>query len=383
MKIKALNTLVAICLISFAQAQTSKNKTTFSYQQLPLYPISAEKTYDVEVYTPYADEIIAQKEAIAAENAALKEEARKEKEDYDKKKTGEKLVGKVLLGDKKPTGKAKLVESPFYQTIWSEDEIKAQVSIPGLEQKSGANAKVKVIINRFDYTYNAQHIDEKGYYYRVNGVGTITMEVLDESGKVVSSETFTSKRVGKGNDFQSKYFRTEYERDKDWNRNKEAKLRAIESSKMRANMNSLTSYLKNNMGYNTVSYNGIIFTFKSKKHDYTNLNAVFPTAVEVYNLLNTYPIEQATKDRITDMAKVWESEIGNIDGGNKKARINAAAGEGLYLNLAFANIWLEDFNQANVYLAKYKVLDPKGKNRVYKSIQKLLNDQKSRYEANQ
>lgn len=383
MKIRTLITLVAVGLISFAQAQSSKSKTTFSYQQLPLYPISADKTYDVEVSTPYADEILAQKEAIAAENAELKAEAKKEKEDYDNKKTGAKLVGKVLLGDKKPTGKADLVESPFYQTIWSEDEIKAQVSIPGLEQKSGASAKVKVIINRFDYTYNAQHISEKGYYYRVNGVGTITMEVLNENGQVVSSETFTSQQVGKGNDFQSKYFKSEYERDKDWNRNKEAKLRAIESTKMRANMNSLTSFLKNNMGYNSVSYNGIIFTFKSKKHDYTELNTTFPTAVEVYNMLNSYPIEQATKDRIAEMAKIWENEIGNIDGGNKKARINAAVGEGLYLNLAFANIWLEDFNQANVYLAKYKVLDPKGKNKVYKSIQKLLDDQKARYEANQ
>ena len=58
-------------------------------------------------------------------------------------------------------------------------------------------------------------------------------------------------------------------------------------------------------------------------------------------------------------------------------------GEGLYLNLAFASIWLEDFGKANVYLAKYKVLDPKGKNKVYKSVQTLLNDQKARFAANQ
>jgi hypothetical protein len=383
MKAKHIIALFAISISGIVTAQSSKEKINFSYQQLPLFPISSDKTFDVEVIIPYQDELIAQKEAIDAENKELKEAAKQEKEDYDKKKVGSKLVGKVLLGDKKPTGRAELVEAPFYQTAWSEEEIKAQVSIPGLEQKSGAKANVKIYINRFDYTYNAQHITEKGYYYRVNGVGTITMEVQNENGQVVSSKTFAISQVGKGNDFQSKYFKSEYERDKNWNQNKEGKLRSIESTKLRTNMNTLTSFLSKNMGYNSVTYSGVIFTFKSKKHDYTALNTAFPIATEVYNLLNTYPVEQATKDRIIEMTTTWEAELGNIDGGNKKAKINAEVGEALYLNLAFASIWLEDFGKANVYLAKYKVLDPKGKNRVYKDIQKLLNDQKARFAANQ
>ena len=64
--------------------------------------------------------------------------------------------------------RAELVEAPFYQTIWSRDEIKSKVTIPGLEQKAGSAATITVFINRFNYTYNAQHIPEKGYYYRVN-----------------------------------------------------------------------------------------------------------------------------------------------------------------------------------------------------------------------
>ena len=209
------------------------------------------------------------------------------------------------------------------------------------------------------------------------------MEAKDENGAVVSNKTFSASKTGKGNDFQSKYFRSEYARDKDWNLNKEAKLRAIESNKLRTSMSQMAAYLKSNMGYNSVPYKGIVFTFKSKKHDYTALNSAYPTSVEVYNMLNTYPLDQDTKGRIVEMTEIWKAETENIDGGSKKARINAEVGEGLYLNLAFASIWLEDFSKANVYLAKYKVLDPKGKNKVYKSVQKLLNDQKARFAANQ
>jgi hypothetical protein len=383
MKINKILLLIAVFISNAVVAQSSKEKITFSYQQLPLFPMSADKTYNVNVILPYEDDITAQKEAIAAENKELKEEAKQEKKDYDNKKVGAKLVGKVLLGESKPTGRAKLVEAPFYQTIWNRDEIKSKVTIPGLEQNEGATALITVFINRFDYTYNAQHIPEKGYYYRVNGTGTVTMEAKDENGAVVSNKTFSASKTGKGNDFQSKYFRSEYARDKDWNLNKEAKLRAIESNKLRTSMSQMAAYLKSNMGYNSIPYKGIVFTFKSKKHDYTALNSAYPTSVEVYNMLNTYPLDQDTKGRIVEMTEIWKAETENIDGGSKKARINAEVGEGLYLNLAFASIWLEDFSKANVYLAKYKVLDPKGKNKVYKSVQKLLNDQKARFAANQ
>ncbi|MDG2455376.1 MAG: hypothetical protein P8N47_06175 [Bacteroidia bacterium] len=383
MKINKILLLIAVFISNAVVAQSSKEKITFSYQQLPLFPMSADKTYNVNVILPYEDDITAQKEVIAAENKELKEEAKQEKKDYDNKKVGAKLVGKVLLGESKPTGRAKLVEAPFYQTIWNRDEIKSKVTIPGLEQNEGATALITVFINRFDYTYNAQHIPEKGYYYRVNGTGTVTMEAKDENGAVVSNKTFSASKTGKGNDFQSKYFRSEYARDKDWNLNKEAKLRAIESNKLRTSMSQMAAYLKSNMGYNSIPYKGIVFTFKSKKHDYTALNSAYPTSVEVYNMLNTYPLDQDTKGRIVEITEIWKAETENIDGGSKKARINAEVGEGLYLNLAFASIWLEDFSKANVYLAKYKVLDPKGKNKVYKSVQKLLNDQKARFAANQ
>ncbi|MDC0105924.1 hypothetical protein OAJ52_08145 [Bacteroidia bacterium] len=383
MKLYKLFLLSAVCASSIVNAQSSKEKITFSYQQLPLFPMSGDKTYDVEVILPYENEVIAQKEAIAAENKQLKEDAKQEKKDYDNKKVGAKLVGKVLLGDSKPTGRAELVEAPFYQTIWSRDEIKSKVTIPGLEQKAGSAATITVFINRFNYTYNAQHIPEKGYYYRVNGTGTVTIEAKDENSTVVSNKTFSASKTGKGNDFQSKYFKSEYARDKDWNLNKEAKLRAIESNKLKTSMSQMAAYLKSNMGYNSVAYKGIVFTFKSKKHDYTTLNSAYPTSIEVYNMLNNYPLDQDTKGRIAEMTEIWKAEIENIDGGSKKARINAEVGEGLYLNLAFAYIWLEDFGKANVYLAKYKVLDPKGKNKVYKSVQTLLNDQKARFAANQ
>ena len=383
MKINKLVLLSAICASSIVNAQSSKEKITFSYQQLPLFPMSADRTYNVEVILPYENEVIAQKEAIDTENKQLKEDAKQEKKDYDNKKVGAKLVGKVLLGESKPTGRAKLVEAPFYQTIWSRNEIKSKVTIPGLGQKAGSAATITVFINRFDYTYNAQHIPEKGYYYRVNGTGTITMEAKDENGAVVSNETFSVSKTGKGNDFQSKYFKSEYARDKDWNLNKEAKLRAIESNKLRTSMGLMTAYLKSYMGYNSVANKGIVFTFKSKKHDYTALNSAYPTSVEVYNMLNTYPLDRGTKDRIVEMTEIWKAETENIDGGNKKARINAEVGEGLYLNLAFASIWLEDFSMASVYLAKFKVLDPKGNNKVYKSVQNLMNDQKARFAANQ
>ncbi|MGB0431645.1 MAG: hypothetical protein ACPGLV_14315 [Bacteroidia bacterium] len=382
MKIRILFAFCALLLSGTIKAQDSKEKLTFTYQQLPLYPLSEDRTYSVEVVLPYEAEVLAERAKIEAENEKLKEEAKKEKAEYEKKSVGEKLARKVLLDEKKPDGNAELIETPFFQTIWNHDEIKSKVSIPGMEQSADAAAKIKVIINRFDWTYKEEYIKDKGHYYRVNATGTITMEAYNDKGERINSKNFAISQVGKGNDFQSKYFRSSYDRDKDWNLNKESKLRSIEASKLEINSRSMMAYLSQNMGYNAIEYKSVIFTFKSKKQDYTALNAAFPIAAEAYNMLATYPIEQVTIGKIDEMIAIWESEIKNIDANNKKAKINANVGEALYLNLAQACIWKEDFSQAAVYLAKYKVLDPKGRNSTYKDIQNLYDDQKARYQAN-
>jgi hypothetical protein len=276
--------------------------------QKPKLPLSDDKTYDVEIVLSYEEELLAQKIALEEENERLKEEAAKEKEAYEEKSTGTKLAEKVLLGEKKPTGEADLIDAPFYQTLWNKEELKAKyVFIPGLNQENGAKALVKVYVNQFDWTYTAQHIDDKGYYYRVNAVGTITMAAFNAAGEKIAGETFQVSQIGKGNDFQSKYFKSAYLRDKDWNINKESKLRAIEAKKLDINMNSMRGYLQQNMAYNEVAYKSIIFTFKAKNQKYDELNAVYPQILESYNMLNADPVSESTKANISKSMAVWEA----------------------------------------------------------------------------
>jgi hypothetical protein len=79
---------------------------------------------------------------------------------------------------------------------------------------------------------------------------------------------------------------------------------------------------------------------------------------------------------------VWEKALEESDPDDKKARINADVKAGLYLNLAEAYMWLNDFTKARTHLAKHAALNAHGFNRDYKKIDELLISRKERFDAN-
>lgn len=378
-----LLTLIVLSFSTATQAQNSyRDKIEFTYKQLPLYPISAEKTYKRELINTFEQDIATEKEAIETENARLKKEAADEKKAYQEKSTGEKLLSKVVLGETKPSGQAQTLQQPFYPKVWDPaSTLASYVNVPGMSISESAKAVVKVYVERFTHTVDFQQT-EKGWYYRVNVGLPVRLEVYNEAGVQLAAQVFEVSQIGKSNDFQSEFFDSERKRDDHWKINQQGKLRQLESNRFNINMKSLQNYLVENLGYNQATRKTSIGLVKDKKNDtYVDINGVYPKVVEAYNKLSG-GLNDDIKKTLTDAISVWEGELKDLNPDDKKARINREIGQDLYLNIAEAHVWMGNYAEAQNTLIKYKVLDPKGKDKQYKDINDLYEDQKKRAAAN-
>lgn len=384
MKLKiTLFTLATILFSGISLAQNSyREKVEFTYQQLPVYPISADKVYQRQLINTFEQDIATEKEAIETENARLKKEAADDKKAYQEKSTGEKLLSKVVLGETKPTGQAQTLQQPFYPKVWDPaSTLASYANIPGMTVSEKGKAVVKVFVERFTHTVDFQQT-EKGWYYRVNVGLPVRLEVFDENGIQVATQVFEVSQIGKSNDFQSDFFDSEQKRNEHWRINQQGKLRQLEATRFNINMKSVQNYLVENVGYNLATRKTSIGMVKDKKNDtYTEINGVYPKVVEAYNKIATGKTEDISP-ALMDAIGVWESELKELNPDDKKARINREIGQDLYLNIAEAYIWQNKFPEAQNTLIKYKVLDPKGKDKQFKDINDFYEDQKKRYSAN-
>jgi len=388
MKINKITIAFLIAMFSitnaFAQSSTTE-KILFSYEQLPVFKISSDKTYKRVLINTFEEDIIAEKAAIDEENERSVQDAKDEREEYKEKSTGDKLAGKILLGEKKPSGRAQIQRHPFYPKVWEEQStLGLYVNIPGMTVSENAKAVVKVYIERFSYDYSTAKSD-KGFYYKVNVKLPVTLEVYNEDGIQVTTKTFEIKSdvsFSSSSDFTSEFFTSEAARDKHWQTNQHSKLRQLEGTRLAENMKKLNAYLIENVAYNTIARKTTIGLVKDKKNDtYQEINSLYPKIIETYNKVNTNQKDELEKELMEAIA-IWKKELETMDPNNKKARINASIGMELYLNIAEAYIWLNKFDEARSILIKYLVLDPKGKDKKYKDLDELLKDQKIRYEAN-
>ncbi len=370
-----------ISLTAFSQ-NPKKQMITFKYNQLPKMVIAEDGKYSREVIVTYAEEVRAEKAALEEINKELRDEAKKDKEDWKESDMGDKITKKLLLGEKKPSGRANLEEVPYYPTLFDAIGLEGQYAkIPGLEVDQDVTAKVMVFVERFTYEYSQVKATEtKGPGYYVNGTVPIRVEIYDSAGNQVAAESFEAGKAKGKNNHTSKSFESVRQRDTNWRTNRNGVLSKIERNQLNAGMKLMETYLKNMCGYNVISRKAPLFSIAEKKHSYTEINMLLPDLIEAFNLLQ---VEYETAKPILEKAvSIWEKELEGLEVGNKKARITEKVGEALYVNVVEAKIWLNDYMGAMKSIAKYKVMDPKGKSKEIKNLEKLLEDEQMRYEAN-
>jgi hypothetical protein len=95
----------------------------------------------------------------------------------------------------------------------------------------------------------------------------------------------------------------------------------------------------------------------TKKVDYTDLNNA---AMDMTMAMEKYlDRPEEAMEGIRSCVAVWEKALGEADFDNKKARIDAKMAGLMYINLIYANIWLEDYDRADALFDEMRRLDTK------------------------
>ena len=79
---------------------------------------------------------------------------------------------------------------------------------------------------------------------------------------------------------------------------------------------------------------------------------------------------------------LWNKALAESNPKDKKARIDAKVTAAALLNAAEANVWLNHFDEAELLLAKLKLLDISRYNEAAKELSVVLLDQRARFQAN-
>jgi len=377
-KIVLLAVMAMLYTTGFGQSVYSEN-VKFKFVQLPMYPMQSDQEYACKIATPYQDDVKVTLENVRLENIKKQEEAAERLAEYNKSSRGGKVFDKMVMGDKKPSGKAKLTPIPYTQKIWNENNFCGQyVNIVGLEKNENAKGKILFTILANEVTVEDSPSPEKGIRKSVMISTPVQVEIFNANGEIIHTQLF-KKSSGL---FNTSYFSNQMKLDKKWGEIAIATCKKLENNAMKSTMAQAKKFLNEEVGYMTKTRKAPIYMVKEKKFTYPNINAAYSTIAEAYNLTIEETLKEDRESQIKSVIAVWENALVDKDLKNKKARINKKVVAGLYFNIAEANFWLNDFVMARKYLAKLSALNVNGFNKDYKKIDKTIKIHQKRHAAN-
>lgn len=348
--------IASLISINALGQKTDKTKIDYELEMPPIELIAKDKKFNVVVDYDYR----AKAESANQDIAAKKDQAAKDKAEYDKKNYGEKLLATKVMGEAKPTGV--YYNSSFIPTLFPQEQVKAQINIPGYSKVNDAKGTVNVLFSELTYTIDATKT--KLTYYPL----AITLSITNDKG------TSVFQGVLPGNTGYTTFTATAV----DMQKNELTYIKNAEISAKNTAVNNLNTYLRVNYGFNIVKNDRPFFDVKDKKQSYPECHEAIEKVKNAFVYVNMPEKQDAMAAKLKEAVAIWEKDLTEIDKTNKDARINKDVAAALYLNIAEASIWAKDYDKAYESLASHKALD-EDYSRAYKDISEFLKDYSSRY----
>lgn len=352
-----ITSLVLLSVIGVSAQKTDKTKIDFEVEMLPLDIISKEKKFDIIVEYDYA----AKTEAALAELEANKQAAAKEKEDYDKQSMSDKMANKLLLGEKKPTGK--FSNQTFIPTLFPVEGVKGSINIPGYTKSTGTNGKINVMF--FELSFSLDATQTIITYYPLKIVLTVTNDKgeITFQGDVPNNTRSMSSTATSSVALSNSYLST---------------LKGLENNAKNEAIKNLNAYLKKNYGFNILKDERGFYDVKDKKQTYPEYHEAFEKVKMAFIYCNMPGKQAEMGAKLKEAITIWETSLKEYDKTNKEGRINSDIAAATYLNIAEASIWVKDFDKSIEALAMYK-LTGEDYSRAYKDKTEFLKDYSARY----
>jgi hypothetical protein len=367
-------------------------KTSFDYIRLPLRPLPAgTKTYSAQTVLTYVETLKQDKADREAATTAEKERAAKALADYKKQSLGEKMANKMLLGEGKPTGPVMAADPYIPQVPDAPTITNTYVSLAGYDKvATGGDVQITILLDAFttgsveerttSYSTTDMKTQMSQYHYEMNYKRPVRLKLTAKDGAVLFDEELpelSSFKVAATTKYKDKG-----ELEKYWLKNQKAFMRQYDDESLKESMLAVSKLLSEKFGRARMTRKTEIAVVSDKKINYDEYGPAYEKAIMGYQLLaDPTRTADATKE-IQDALVLWNKAIAEGDPKDKKARINAKVMAVTLLNAAEANVWTNNFMDAERMLAKLKLLDFSRYDNEAKSIADLMHDQRERFNAN-
>lgn len=391
-------TLLGLSLLTAGTAfgqSIDAQKVSFDYMRLPLVPLPAgTKTYMPEVVIRYADAVKEQQTAHTQAVAEAKINAEKAKQEYKALSLKEKMMNRVLLDERKP-GEAVIPLADYTAQVYDPKMLAATyVTISGLQKAQTADADIRVTVNVEGFTQGPiSPINPAAtgvrlgngpaptkYAYEISYKSPIAVRAVAKDGTVLVDEiieaTNTYTKV------KTESYNSDADLAKFWGANQKSFLRQLDENSMKTNMKLAADYLDSKLGHKLVTRNTNIWVVTDKKVNYDEFPQAFEKSMLGYKMLADQARMADGQKQIEAANELWKKALAESNPKDKKARIDEKVTAATLYNDAEANLWLNNFDEADLLLAKLKMLDIGRYNTPMQEMSTLVTDQRTRYNAN-
>lgn len=379
----------ALLLTMNARAQSiDAQKVTFDYVRLPLIPLPAgTHTYSPEVVLRYADDVKQQKAAHESAVAEAKTKAEKDKQEYKAQSLKEKALNRFLLDQRKP-GEAVIPPANYTAQLFDANTLASTyVAVSGLQRAQGATGDLRVTVSLDGFTLgpttsimmrDGRKVDATTatgpglkQAYEVSYKSPVSIKVTTKDGTVLSDELLEASTAY-----------TSIATEVYGSAEQPTFLRQLDENIMKTNMKLVTEYLDSKFGQRTVTRNTAIWVVTDKKINYDEYPQAYVKALMGYKMQSDLTRASDGRKQISEAVAMWDKALTESNPKDKKARIDEKVTAATLFNDAEANLWMNNFDEAELLLARLKLLDISRYNTLAKELSTVLQDQRTRYAAN-
>ncbi len=385
---------------SFAQ-NVDDQKITFNHIQLPSNPIKGPKIYSIEVnhdkYLASNEDSLAAFEAkiSLAESQLVTWIEQKKKIDQAYLLEMDKWQKAANAGTptaqpvkppypEMPKLKEELDE-PILTTDISEGIVDGAINLEGFSKGEGG-AVIKITFEGLKNAKVEKKISGTGAATKYEYTATYEMPVsvtveVPGQGIIINENVNAGQKSQLINKYDSEYS-FEYWRIDNYNQF----WLTLQSQELTSILTTINDMVNDRCGFPTKTYATEIYTVKKHKgHDYSDLIDAYTKAKSGYDLIYQDISKSDAKAKLKKAISIWEAAVQESDMNDNKARINDKVTALIYVNLAEAYLWMDEWSTADSYIQKAQIINAgAGKyKREAKDLESLMNFLKDRYLANQ
>lgn len=392
-------TFLGIALLTSASAfgqSIDPQKVTFEYLRLPLVALpSATRTYQPEVVLRYEDLVKQQKANRETSVAEAKINAERAKQEYKALSLKDKMLNRALLDERKP-GEAVIPPADYTAQVYDPKTLSATyVNLSGF-QKAPSDADLRITVSVDGFTQGPISLINPAatglrlatangsapvkYAYEVSYKSPISVKVTAKDGTVLVDELIEATNTYSKSATEA--FNSDEALAKFWANNQLPFMRLLDENSMKANMKLVSEYLDSKLGKRLMPRNTNITVVSDKKVNYDEYPQAYEKALMGYKMLSDPTRAADSQKQIGEANTLWKKALAEANPKDKKARIDEKVMAATLFNDAEANLWMNNFDEADVLLARLKLLDIGRYTAPSKELSDLIQDQRTRFNAN-